>query len=164
MIKNIILVRHAKSDWSVAGQRDFDRTLNDRGHMDAPRMGIKFKDRGIMPDILISSPALRAKLTAEYFAEQLKYDFEKIVWNEDIYDASIRVLLNEISLFDDNWNTVMIFGHNPGLSYLAEYITKEEIGEIPTCSVMSIEFTIDSWKEVSQGMGKISFYDYPKND
>ena len=163
MKKTLILVRHAKSDWSINGQKDFDRTLNERGHSDAPRMGNKFASMRIMPDAIISSPAERAKLTAEYFAEQLKLDTQKTIFNANIYDASVRVLMNEINALENSYNTVMVFGHNPGLSYFAEYATKAEIGEMPTCAIIGISFEIDSWQMVSQGMGKVDFFTYPEN-
>jgi len=163
MTKTLILVRHAKSDWSINGQKDFERTLNEVGHRDAPRMGNKFALLGMMPDVLISSPAERAKLTAEYFAEQLKLDTETIIYNANIYEASVRTLMNEINALGDKYNIVMIFGHNPGLSYFAEYTTKAEIVEMPTCAIIGITFEIESWNMVSEGSGKLEFFTFPEN-
>ncbi len=161
MAKKLILVRHAKSDHSVSGQKDFDRELNAEGHRIAPRMGNRFAKKNIPFDAFVSSPAQRAKSTAEYFAEQLKYDFDKIIYNENIYEASVRVLLHEISEFDDSFQTVIMFGHNPGFSYLAESLTKAEIGDMPTCAIIEMDFDIKTWKEIAQTKGKLLDFDYP---
>src|SRR4051794_29220568 len=121
MTKNLILLRHAKSDWSDPGQKDFDRDLNSRGRLDAPRMGKKLCEMDVKPDLIIASPALRARLTAEFVSEQLRYDVDKIDFREEIYEASLRSLLNVINGLDDTYNKVMIVGHNPTFTYIAEY-------------------------------------------
>jgi phosphohistidine phosphatase len=162
MTKNLFLVRHAKSDWSVSGQKDFERQLNGRGLNDAPKMGRKLYEMGMKPDLIISSPAVRARLTAELIAEQLKYDTDKIVFNEEIYEASVRSLLKVINSIDDKNQTVIIVGHNPTFTYIAESLTKREIGNIPTCGAVQIEFNLNSWKEVSEGTGTMKSYNYPK--
>lgn len=162
MGKLLYLIRHAKSDWSVNGQKDFDRELNSRGYNDAPRMGRKLYDLNVKPDIIISSPAARAKLTAELIAEQIKYETDKIIFEEEIYEASVRTLLAVINTIDDQFASAAIFGHNPGLTYLAEYLTKKTIGNIPTCGVVEISFKLDSWKEISGDLGKMNWFIYPK--
>jgi phosphohistidine phosphatase len=162
MAKTLIFMRHAKSDWSVPGQKDFDRELNSRGLSDAPRMGRRLFEIGVKPDLIISSPALRAKLTAEMVAEQLKYDTDRIQWDEEIYESSVRTLLGVVNRLDDKLNTVIIFGHNPTHTYLSEYLTKEVIGNIPTAGAICIEFAFDSWKLVSEGTGKMKWFEYPK--
>lgn len=164
MSKKLILVRHAKSDHSVVGQKDFDRELNAEGHRIAPRMGNRFAQKNIPFDAIISSPAIRAKSTAEYFAEQLKYDFDKIIFNENIYEASVRALLQEISEIDDSLNTVLLFGHNPGFSYLAESLTKSEIGDMPTCAIVIIDFKMRSWKDIVAANGTLIDFDYPNKE
>ncbi|TAF74458.1 MAG: histidine phosphatase family protein [Bacteroidetes bacterium] len=162
MSKQLVLVRHAKSDRSIAGQKDFDRSLSAKGHLDAPRMGNLLAEKNITFDAIVSSPAERAKLTAQYFCEQLKVDFDKIIYNENIYEASTRVLMNEICAFDDKFNNIIVFGHNPGMSYLAEYLTKELIGDIPTCAILTIDLQVETWAETSQGLGKLVSFDFPK--
>src|SRR4051812_23133061 len=106
-MKNLFLVRHAKSDWSISGQKDFDRELNGRGRSDAPKMGRKLYEMEAKPEIIISSPAARAKFTAELISEQLKFDTEKIIYNEDIYEASVRTLLGVINDIEAKYNRVM---------------------------------------------------------
>src|SRR6478609_9785737 len=104
MGKTLILIRHAKSDWSDGGEKDFDRGLNQRGNMDAPRMGGKLKEMGIMPDLIVSSPALRTTLTTEYICEQINYPFDKVDFQEDIYEASVRTLLKVVNELNDKYN------------------------------------------------------------
>lgn len=164
MSKSLYLVRHAKSDWSIPGRKDFDRDLNTRGINDAPKMGGKLAELGVSPGLIISSPAVRAKATAEYIAEQLGYDTEKIDFNEEIYEASLRTMLSIINNSDEQCNSIMMFGHNPGVTYLAEYLTKENLGDIPTCGVVAIEFETETWKEVSGDTGKLKWFIYPKKD
>jgi phosphohistidine phosphatase len=163
MAKNLFLVRHAKSDWSISGQKDIDRELNVRGINDAPRMGRKLHELNVKPDLIISSPANRAKNTAEFIAEQLQYDTDKILLQEEIYEASVRSLLAVINDLSDNCNAVMIVGHNPTFTYIGEYLTKQNLDNVPTCGVVHIEFEIDSWKEVSEGNGILKMFIYPKN-
>jgi phosphohistidine phosphatase len=160
--KTLYFMRHAKSDWSVSGQKDFDRSLNHRGLMDAPKMGHRLMSMEIKPDLILSSPALRAKMTAEYVSEQLKYEFDKIVWDEEIYEAPVRTLLSIINKLDPSYNNVLIFGHNPSITYLAEYLSKAEIGNIPTAGVVCIEFEVPEWAMVSEGTGSLKWFIYPK--
>jgi phosphohistidine phosphatase len=162
MSKILILIRHAKSDWTVSGQKDIDRTLNDRGHRDAPRMGKILLDKGMEIDAFITSNAERAKLTARYFTEQFKIDEAETLINENLYEASARVWMNEINALNNDFKTVAMFGHNPGISYFSEYVTKEEMGEIPTCAVVGIQFEFDDWKLISQNSGKLIFFEYPE--
>lgn len=162
MGKKLFLVRHAKSDWSVPGEKDFDRPLNSRGLNDAPKMGAKLKEMGLQPDIIISSPAERAKATAYYIAEQFKIDTDRVELNEELYEASVRVILKVINSFPDQYKQIMVVSHNPDLTYIAEYLTKAEIGNIPTCGVVMIDFETDHWAEVSQGTGKMVNFIYPK--
>jgi phosphohistidine phosphatase len=162
MAKTLIFMRHAKSDWSVPGQKDFDRTLNNRGLGDAPRMGRRLLEIGVKPDLVLSSPAIRAKTTAESVAEQLGYDIDSIVYEDEIYESSVRTLLKVVNSLDDKYNCVIIFGHNPTHTYLAEYLTKEAIGNIPTAGAVCINFEFDSWKLVSEATGKMQWFEYPK--
>jgi phosphohistidine phosphatase len=162
MGKTLILIRHGKSDWSNGGEKDFDRPLNQRGNMDAPRMGGKLKELGIVPDLIVSSPALRTTLTTEYICEQINYPIEKIDFQEDIYEASVRTLLKVVNELNDTYNTVVIVGHNPGFSYLAEYLTGSEVGNIPTCGIVELQIEFDKWSLVSQNTAKMKSFIYPK--
>ena len=159
----LYLLRHAKSDWSFPGQKDIDRELNNRGYNDAPRMGRKLYELEAIPDKIICSPSKRTKLTIEFVCEQLKYDLSKVEYNDEIYEASLRTLLNVINNLEDETKSVMLVGHNPGFTYLAEYLTKQEIGNVPTCGALRLDFNIGSWKEVSAGLADMKWFIYPKS-
>ena len=161
-MKKLVLIRHAKSEWANVVVKDFDRSLNTRGFSDAPKMGLQLKSLTNKPDLVISSPAERAKLTAQLVLEQMDYDFDAVQWDEEVYEASARTLMNVINAIPDEYETVWMFGHNPGFSYLAEYLTAGEVGNIPTCGVFAMEFELTSWAMISQNTGSKAFYIYPK--
>lgn len=160
-MKKLFLVRHAKAEEASVGEKDIDRTLHNKGLMDAPRMGRIIAEEAIRPQKLVSSPATRAFQTAYFFAEQLSFETDDIEQDEDIYEASARSLLNVVNNLDDSLDCIMLFGHNPSFSYLAEYLTKELIGDLPACGVLLIHFELDTWKAVSEGLGKIEKSWYP---
>lgn len=164
MYKTLFLIRHAKSDWSVLGQKDFDRTLNARGISDAPRMGAKLKSLGLVPEWIISSPSERTRMTLEYMTEQMAYPLEKIEWVEDIYEASLRTLLRVINELPEEKQSVAIVGHNPGLTFVAEYLTGEVLGNIPTCGVVVLQWESMSWENISQNTASMKHFLYPKKD
>lgn len=164
MSKTLVMVRHAKSDWSDVGQKDFDRDLNARGYRDAPKVGVRLRSLNVKPDKVFSSPALRAKLTSQFVIEQLEYQLDEIVYDEELYEASSRSLLNFINSIDDHYNNVIIFGHNPTFTYVAEYLTGSVLGNVPTSGAVSIRLEIDSWKEASKDLGKLQFFIYPKDE
>ncbi|MFA6196344.1 MAG: histidine phosphatase family protein [Sulfurimonas sp.] len=161
-MKKVYLIRHAKSSWKDSSQDDFERPLNKRGKSDAPLMGSKLKDRKIVPDIIYSSPALRAKTTAEIIARKIGFEKE-IVFKKDIYEASASTLHKILTKIDDNNSVVFLFGHNPSLNELVEkYINFNE--NIPTCGVVEIEFDCDSWEDISVENARLVLFDYPKNE
>ncbi len=114
-------------------------------------------------ELFVSSPANRAITTAKLIAEEVAYPIEKIEEIQDIYHASARTLLDILNKFDDEYDRIIIFGHNPGFTNLAENLTGEYIGNLPTCGICKVEFQVDSWKEVSFESGMLKYFDYPKN-
>ncbi|MNK04683.1 2,3-bisphosphoglycerate-dependent phosphoglycerate mutase [compost metagenome] len=163
MAKQLIIVRHAKSDWGDFNLKDFDRPLNHRGHKNAPEMAERFVAKDIKPDTIVSSPALRALTTAKYFASGWKLEADQLNTNAAIYEASIKTLLKVINEFDDKFTSIALFGHNPGLTDLVNYLTDEYITNMPTCSVAIIEFPFDEWKLISGNTGNLVLFDYPKS-
>ncbi|MGB0523229.1 MAG: SixA phosphatase family protein [Flammeovirgaceae bacterium] len=162
-MKTIYLVRHAKSSWKNPNLRDFDRPLNKRGKRDAPFMGMKLKERGLMPDAIISSPAARAKKTAQTIAEKLGFPWGEIEYLERVYDADEEDLLDIIRHQSNKAQTIMLFGHNPEFTWLSNELSKSYIENIPTTGMVRIDFEVDRWKEIAYGKGKLIFFDYPKN-
>jgi len=161
-MKTLYIVRHAKSSWINLELKDFDRPLNSRGDKDAPEMGHRLALQRITADLLLSSPAKRAYTTATIIAKQLKSPIEEIVKDEAIYHANKKELLSIIHQQKSHFNSLMIFGHNPGLTDFANYLTGEDIENIPTCGIVGIRFEITDWESMDKGTGRLLFFDFPK--
>ena len=163
-MKQLLIVRHAKSDRNDPTLRDFDRPLNERGHKNATEMAKRLIKQDIIPRELVSSPALRALSTAKHFADTLGIDHSKIVKVLDIYEASASTLLKVINGFNDNSDLTAMFGHNPGLSEVATLLSDNAgLDNLPTTGMALIEFPFEKWSMVSFGTGKLLLYDFPKN-
>lgn len=162
-MKKLFLLRHAQTEDKQSDQKDFDRMLTPTGLQNATRMGMYFKTIDIQFDIIISSPAERALNTASLIAEQIKYETSKIHLNEEIYESSSRLLLQVVVQLKDEWNQVLLVGHNPPITYVAEYLTGQAIGDISTCGLVEIDFNIDSWSEISEGTGELKNYVTPES-
>lgn len=161
-MKHLYLIRHAKSSWDSPGLADAERPLNKRGKRDAPFMGARLKEQGIMPDLIYASPAKRAKRTAGIIAEAIGYPVDNIRLQEDIYTSDLNLLLQVVQKTEDTVDNLFLVGHNYVLTDLAESLTSEVLGNIPTCGIVSIAFNVASWREVTGGRGEMLFFDYPK--
>ena len=165
-MKMLYLIRHAKSSWDDFDLKDIDRPLNERGEKDAPRMGKRLKERGIYPDIMLTSTAIRALETCKVIAKALDFPIEKIKTDNRLYHANEDQLLKvvkEIEDLNDKEEVVMIFGHNPGLTDFANSLLNERIDNIPTCGVVASRIRVKTWKETTFGNGEMKFFDFPKN-
>ena len=162
IMKTLYLVRHAKSSWNFPELSDFDRPLNKRGKKNAPDMGKRLKLKGILPDLLMASPANRALTTAHKIAEKIGYPVEDIRENDGIYHSDDDTLLEIIRSTDDEIGELMLFGHNPGFTDLANLLGDQWIDNVPTCGIVAIEFDVDSWQSVIPEGGRNLFFDYPK--
>ena len=162
-MKRLYLIRHAKSSWNEPDLADIDRPLNKRGKRDAPFMGKRLKEgHRVNPDIIISSPAKRALRTAKIIAKEINYPKEKIEIKDSLYGSGVEAMLNVIQYLDDSLNEVMLFGHNPDLTSLANYLSNHEVDNIPTCGIFCVDFDVKSWRDVEGGKGIFKFFDYPK--
>ncbi|NPA73842.1 MAG: histidine phosphatase family protein [Epsilonproteobacteria bacterium] len=161
-MKRLFIIRHAKSDWSKTDISDFDRGLKKRGKRDIVLMACWLQSNGYYPDIIISSPAKRAKKSAKKIAEVLGIDKDKIIYNKKIYEASPADLTDILSKIKDKYNDVFLVGHNPSLNELAEYLSDSVIFNIPTSGIICIEFDIKSWRDIKKKKGEILFFEYPK--
>jgi phosphohistidine phosphatase len=161
-MKKLCIVRHAKSSWDDPGLLDLERPLNKRGKRDAPFMGERLKKYKVKPDLIISSPAKRAMKTAKIIASKINYPVKKITTADIIYNGSSFDLLSLIRNTDEAISEVMLFGHNPEITALVNYLSEKRILNVPTCGFLCVEFNIDSWKEVSDKNGNVLFFDYPK--
>lgn len=160
-MKTLYLVRHAKSSWKQPELSDFERPLNKRGKKDAPFMGKILSDKDVNPAMMISSPAKRAATTAKIIASEIDYPGDKIVFDENIYDATGRGLLEIISGIDEKYDSAMLFGHNPGITVLQNNLSDHFIDNIPTSGVVALRFN-SSWSEIKLKSGKFVFFEYPK--
>lgn len=150
MVKNLYLIRHAQAEELTAGKKDFERQLTSQGYQDASRVGNYLKEKGFHPDIILHSDATRTTETVDRLNEQLGVDPDHIESSEDMYEASTRILLRVISEIPAEMRSAIIVGHNPAITYLAEYITGAEIGNVQTAGMVHIQVPYTSWQEVSE--------------
>ncbi|MEM9830826.1 MAG: histidine phosphatase family protein [Bacteroidota bacterium] len=160
MIKTLYLVRHAKSSWKDTALADYDRPLNKRGKRDAPEMGKRLASKNIQPDLIFSSPAKRAKRTARAIAAEIGYDETQIQWKKELYHATNETLLEQIRNILNQHQSLMLVGHNPGLTDLQNYLCREAIENIVTTGIVCIKFEVAHWKDINSG--QLQWYDYPK--
>lgn len=162
VMKTLYLVRHAKSSWDFPHLPDYERPLNDRGNRDAPLMGDRFRARGILPDCLVCSPAARARETAKLISSEIGFPESEITFSRHVYEAGVSSLLKTVEALPEEAESAFLVGHNPGMTYLAAYLTGEQLNSLPTCAVACIEMDIDSWSLAGREMGTLVFLDYPK--
>jgi phosphohistidine phosphatase len=163
-MKRLTLVRHAKSDWSLAGQADWDRPLNKRGQRDAPDMARRLRSRRLKPDLILASPAVRALTTATIMARELKVPAASLRQDERLYLASPVDLLAVVRELGGRSKHVMVFGHNPGLTECANRLSAgEHIDNLPTCGVFTATYDLTDWHGLDWGSGQEAEFDYPKN-
>ena len=160
-MKNLYLIRHAKSDWSDESKSDFERGLNKRGQRAIFTMADALKTKKLMPDLILSSSAKRAKLTAKGLAKELGYTGE-IKYHNTLYMAEAEEVLTLIQDIDDKYNTIFLVGHNPETTELSNRMTNAYIDNIPTLGIVAIQLSIESWKNLKPGEGKLTFFIYPK--
>jgi phosphohistidine phosphatase len=161
-MKTLYLVRHAKSSWKEVNLLDIDRPLNSRGKRDAPFMGKLLYEKGIEPDVLISSPAKRTRMTAAAFAEALDYPKTRIKINPKIYEADVSDLFLIIKHWNDDIDAVMLFGHNLCYTDFANLYAKPHLDNVPTTGVVAIDFQVNKWEDITAKNGEVAFFEYPK--
>ena len=161
-MKKIYLIRHAKSSWKEEGKSDFERGLNKRGKRDLKYMANRLKSFRVMPDLILSSPAKRAKKTAIEIAKTIGYKVNDISFQDSLYDSSVNSYLYLLDSLDNKYDSIFIVGHNPTITEVGEFLSGAILTNMPTCSIVCIEFSTDSFQNIKEGSGKILFFDYPK--
>ena len=158
-MKTLFLIRHAKSDWTNPALKDVERFLNERGYSDANKMSTSFRHK---PDLIITSPAIRAMSTALIFARNLKYNANTICIKQELYESSVKDYVSVINAINDSYDTVMLFAHNPTISDVAQQLTQALAipMELPTCAIAGIRFDVTDWKKAKAG--DLFLFDYPK--
>ena len=161
-MKQLLLIRHAKSNWNDPSLADFDRPLNDRGKKDAPEMAKRLSDKKIKINAFVSSPAKRARQTCKHFAKKFEFKKKDIVLEPRLYEAGDDSFYNVVEDLKNKWDSVAIVSHNPGISSFANSLTGTKIDDMPTCSVFAIKIDTKKWKDFRTAKKEFWFFDYPK--
>jgi phosphohistidine phosphatase len=144
MKKELILIRHTKSPQSLLGS-DFDRPLKKDRIIDAENIGAELKKLKLQPDLIIASPALRTKQTAEIIAHKLKYDQEKIKYDIRLYESTAAEYLQVVQQTSEKIKSLIVVGHNPSITGFANMFLKSKVDEVPTTGVVWLEFESTNW-------------------
>lgn len=160
-MKQLLVIRHAKSSWALEGQPDFDRPLNDRGMRDAPAMAQRVLDKKVAIDAFISSPANRALTTATFFAKAYQAT-DTLSTVAELYHGMPAAFYNVLSKVDNAIETVAVFAHNPGITSFVNELTTTQIDNMPTCAVFAVKIETGSWTEFKNAKKTFWFFDYPK--
>jgi phosphohistidine phosphatase len=162
-MKELYIIRHAKSSWKDITLSDFDRPLNKRGKHNSIFMGELLASRGVVPDVIVSSSAKRAYTTSKNIAKAIGYSKQKIYFNSDIYEASLNTLIHVITAIDNEHESAFLIGHNPSLNMLLDYLVPDNtIENIVTTGVVELELSIERWEELSAKRTKLISFEYPK--
>lgn len=160
-MKTIYFIRHAKAGWSVPDTSDVERSISKKGKRESRTMGSYLALRGIKPDLILSSCALRAQQTTDLLAETIGFEGKRY-YLEELYLTSVEAIREIISIQDDEVERMFIVGHNPYLHELANSLMDEHISKFPSLGIIAIDFDIDSWGEIESAKGKIDFFIFPK--
>lgn len=145
MEKNLLLIRHTKSDWGHAGLADFERPIKTERTGDAQRMSQKLKALKVQPDLILCSPAKRTRQTAEYFCHTLHYDYHRLQLEPRLYESSAEDYLEVIREVEASVHTLLLFGHNPSITALAHYFLPRAIAHVPTTGVVWLQLQSTDW-------------------
>ena len=163
-MKNLYVVRHAKSSWVDFTKSDFERTLNERGIRDAPDMAGRILKRHVYIDCFVSSPAVRAKETCNIFCGAFGKDPGNIIFIDRLYNASLNTFYEVVRSLDDRYSSVAIFSHNPGITDFVNSLCETvRVGNMPTSGVFGIESPVKEWKKFKEMDNQYLFFDYPKS-
>ena len=162
-MKTLFLLRHAKSSWSVPGLDDSERPLNKRGLKNAPTMGRRFKSRQETLDLVLTSPARRARTTAQLFVEACDLSPDIIIEEPELYFSGAHSIENIIISQDDRIQSIMLVFHNPDITHFANSIdVAHRIVNVPTCGLIKLASKIECWQDWSVANSEFLYFDYPK--
>ena len=164
-MKHVYLVRHAKSSWADPDLKDHDRPLNARGRSDAPRMAARLKKDGVQIDGILTSSAKRARQTAQAFADAYGMGKDGILKEKKLYHAGPKTIERCIQQLPDDWDTVLVFGHNPGYTEAANALKNDDyIGNLPTCGIVGSKSDTKKWNKWKLSDAKRTLFYSPKDD
>ena len=162
--KTLYIVRHGKSSWDYFGISDIDRPLKERGIKNAYEIADSLKNKSTTPEIIYSSPAARAVQTAVIFMRVLDFPEERFFIRNNLYLSEPEEIMNIIKPTPDEINSVMIFGHNPGFTDLANYLSNLKLSNIPTSGMVVLQFSSNDWKSIRRDTLISSFEVFPENN
>ncbi|WP_432709979.1 SixA phosphatase family protein [Pedobacter sp.] len=162
MAKQLLLVRHGKSDRGNINLKDFDRPLNHTGNKNAHCMAERCLNKAVSTSVLVSSPAVRAFTTAKHFAQVWNRPAESIITDSSIYEADTKDLLKVVNSLSNDYHSAALFGHNPGFTDFANYLSDAKIYNIPTSGIVLLHFDTANWAEISYHTGTVLLFDFPK--
>lgn len=162
MIKRLTLLRHAKSSWNDAALDDRDRPLNQRGERDARMMGQRLLKKNTRPSLILTSPAKRARQTAQLIAREIGYPIEFLQTEPELYLAEPVTLLDVIAQQDNTFNDIVVCGHNPGITELTNQLSGAAIDNVPTCGMVFLEADMTGWDKLGKARCTLAAFDYPK--
>lgn len=160
IMKTLYFSRHAKSDWGDFRLADIDRPLNSRGKKDAPYIAEKLHEKVGHIDLCVTSSAKRARATAKRYKKV--FSFEATLKEPKIYEATVADLMEVVNELPDQYNSAILFGHNPGYTYLFNYFADHALDNLPTAGVFSVHSVAKSWAELDKANSEIGFLIYPK--
>lgn len=163
-MKTLFIIRHAKSGWDDASVPDIDRTLTDRGKSDAAMMARRIKKNSIKIDAFVSSPAKRAKKTAEIFMKEINGNEKKLLIIPSLYEASVKDFYDAVENLNDKNDIVALFAHNPGITDFVNSLDSSRVYNMPTCAVFALKIKTKDWGNFSEAEKEFLLFDYPKND
>ncbi|MDT8429259.1 MAG: histidine phosphatase family protein [Pseudomonadales bacterium] len=163
-MKTLYLLRHAKSSWAQPGCKDIDRPLNQRGLRDAPVMAQRLLDSGAGLDLVVSSPALRTRMTAEIVSKAFQLRPEQLRFEPRVYLSGARHLLQLVQQFDETANAIMLIGHNPALTDFANSLANLAIDNIPTCGLLTLSLAGEHWALADFGEARMIAFDTPGDE
>ena len=161
-MRTLCFVRHAKSSWDDPALADIDRPLNSRGKRDGPSMAARMKEMHVVPDLIVTSPAKRAKRTAKYFQKAFEIPPANFVEDLSLYDATPDDIVAVVQHLDNSKHHVFIFGHNPTLTFLANRFPGVRIDNVPTCGIFHAKTLVTSWDQWSPEISTFIGFYYPK--
>lgn len=161
-MKQLILIRHAKAVSDLLHTHDFDRILHNHGEQEVSIMGSKLANKNLSIDAIISSPAARAKSTAELIATSIHFPLQNIQFQPLIYEASTRRLFQIASELNNEWKTVILVGHNPASYDLANNLLGKHLLDFPTCTICGLNLNIEQWTDLQLKIAELAFFETPK--
>lgn len=168
-MRRLMLLRHAKSDWSDARARDHDRPLAERGRESAPKIGRYMAHHALIPDLVLASPAVRARQTWDLITPHFSAKLP-VVFDDQVYEGSANDLLNLIRATKPSVHALLVVGHNPPLHDLAKLLIaagdidarQRLVEKLPTGALVVIDFAVDDWSKVHPSSGRLDRFVVPR--